>query len=70
MTVTLDLDFARSQFPAFSEPSLQGQAHFENAGGSYACKQVIDRLTHYYRLIIPTLPHRKLDSRWIWLMLD
>ncbi len=59
MTVTLDLDFTRSQFPAFSEPSLQGQAHFENAGGSYACKQVIDRLTHYYRAtkIQPYYPH-------------
>ena len=31
----LDLDFVRSQFPAFAEPSLQGQACFENAGGSY-----------------------------------
>lgn len=46
---TLDIDFIRSQFPAFSEPSLQGQAFFENAGGSYACGQVIDRLTQYYR---------------------
>ncbi len=45
----LDLEFVRSQFPAFSEPSLQGQAFFENAGGSYACGQVIDRLTRYYR---------------------
>lgn len=44
----LDLDFVRAQFPAFSEPSLQGQAFFENAGGSYACGQVIDRLTRYY----------------------
>jgi len=45
----LDLDFVRSQFPAFSEPSLEGWAFFENAGGSYACRQVIDRLTDYYR---------------------
>ena len=44
----LDIDFVRSQFPAFSEPSLQGQAFFENAGGSYACAPVIDRLTRYY----------------------
>jgi len=47
MTV-LDLNFIRSQFPAFSEPSLQGFAHFENAGGSFACRQVIDLLHHYY----------------------
>ena len=44
----LDLDFVRAQFPAFSEPSLQGQAFFENAGGSYTCRQVIDRLTRFY----------------------
>lgn len=45
----LDIDFVRNQFPAFSEPSLQGQAFFENAGGSYACGPVIDRLERYYR---------------------
>jgi len=45
----LDINFARTQFPAFSEPSLQGFAHFENAGGSYACRQVVDRLNSYYR---------------------
>ncbi len=44
----LDIDFIRSQFPAFSEPSLDGWAFFENAGGSYACKQVINLLTEYY----------------------
>lgn len=47
--MTLDIDFVRSQFPALSEPSLQGQAFFENAGGSFACRQVIDRLTRFYR---------------------
>lgn len=45
----LDLDFVRAQFPAFSEPSLSGQSFFDNAGGSYACQQVIDRLTTFYR---------------------
>ena len=44
----LDLDFVRSHFPAFAEPSLQGQGFFENAGGSYTCKPVIDRLMRYY----------------------
>ncbi len=47
--MALDLDFVRTQFPAFSEPALQGQAHFSNAGGSYACGAVIDRLTRFYR---------------------
>jgi cysteine desulfurase family protein (TIGR01976 family) len=45
----LDLDFVRAQFPAFSEPSLDGFAHFENAGGSYACRQTIAWLERYYR---------------------
>lgn len=45
----LDPVFVRRQFPAFSEPSLQGQAFFENAGGSYMCRQVMDRLTRFYR---------------------
>ena len=45
----LDPDFVRAQFPAFSEPTLEGQAFFENAGGSYACGTVIRRLQEYYR---------------------
>lgn len=45
----LDLDFVRAQFPAFSEPTLAGQAFFENAGGSYACGAVIRLLYEYYR---------------------
>ena len=44
----LDLQFVRKQFPAFSEPTLQGWAFFENAGGSYPCIQVITRLTNFY----------------------
>ena len=39
----------RDRFPAFAEPSLAGWAFFENAGGSYACRQVIDRLGRFYR---------------------
>ena len=55
----LDIDFVRAQFPAFAEPSLQGQAFFENAGGSYTCKPVIDRLTRYYhqRKVQPYAPY-------------
>ena len=48
MTTSLDVDFVRAQFPAFSQPSLEGQAFFENAGGSYTCRQVIDRLHRFY----------------------
>ncbi len=44
----LDTTFIRSQFPAFAEPSLQGWAFFENAGGSYTCQHVIQRLNDFY----------------------
>lgn len=55
----LEIDFVRSNFPAFSEPSLEGQAFFENAGGSYTCGQVIDRLTRFYksRKVQPYAPY-------------
>ncbi|MDJ0822325.1 MAG: aminotransferase class V-fold PLP-dependent enzyme [Paracoccaceae bacterium] len=55
----LDVDFVRAQFPAFAEPSLQGQAFFENAGGSYTCQPVIDRLTRFYtqRKVQPYAPY-------------
>lgn len=46
--MTLDIDFVRSQFPAFEQDVLRGQSFFENAGGSYTAKPVIDRLTRYY----------------------
>ncbi|MEN8950053.1 aminotransferase class V-fold PLP-dependent enzyme [Planktotalea arctica] len=46
--MALDLDFVRAQFPAFNEAALQGQAFFENAGGSYTCAPVIERLMRYY----------------------
>ena len=49
MPTTLDIDFVRAQFPAFAEESLKGQAFFENAGGSYTCGPVIERLERYYR---------------------
>lgn len=45
---TLDLDFVRAQFPAFSHPDSRDWVHFENAGGSYVPTQVIDILTTFY----------------------
>ena len=47
--MALDLNFVRSQFPAFASPVLSSHAFFENAGGSYPCAQVVDRLTRFYR---------------------
>ena len=44
----LDVDHARSHFPAFAQPELAGWAHFENAGGSYPCAETIDALHAYY----------------------
>jgi len=46
---SLDTSFVRQQFPAFAEPSLSGWGFFENAGGSYICEQVINRLTTYLK---------------------
>lgn len=48
-TLPLDPARIRAQFPAFAEPSLQGQAFFENAGGSYTSQAVLTKLDHYYR---------------------
>lgn len=45
----IDIDFVRAQFPAFSDPSLDGWGFFENAGGSFAAGSVIERLTNYYQ---------------------
>ncbi|WP_395541906.1 aminotransferase class V-fold PLP-dependent enzyme [Neotabrizicola sp. sgz301269] len=46
--MALDLSFVRSQFPAFASPVLSTHAFFENAGGSYPCAQVVERLHRYY----------------------
>ena len=49
MPMTLDSTYIRSRFPAFDDPALAGQAFFENAGGSYPCAPVVERLTRFYR---------------------
>jgi selenocysteine lyase/cysteine desulfurase len=46
--MNMDMSFVRSQFPAFSRGLTAGHAFFENAGGSYPCKQVVDRLHRFY----------------------
>lgn len=55
----LDIDFVRNQFPAFSEPALSTQPFFENAGGSFTCRHVIDRLFRFYneRKVQPYAPY-------------
>lgn len=56
----LDTEFVRAQFPAFAEPSLRDAAFFENAGGSYACRYTIWRLTRFYkeRKVQPYAPYQ------------
>ena len=55
----LDLDFVRSHFPAFASPVLSTHAFFENAGGSYPCAAVVDRLHRFYtdRKVQPYAPY-------------
>jgi len=44
----LDIEWVRQQFPAFDDPRLHDWVHLENAGGSYAARQVRDRLFDFY----------------------
>ena len=57
-TTPFDTAWVRAQFPAFSAPALEGQAFFENAGGSYPCAQVVDRVHWFYseRKVQPHAP--------------
>jgi cysteine desulfurase family protein (TIGR01976 family) len=45
--ISLDLDYVKAQFPAFSDPKSAKWAFFENAGGSYVPHNVINHLTHF-----------------------
>ena len=45
---SLDLDEVRRHFPAFDAAINNGESFFENAGGSWPCRQTIDALHDYY----------------------
>ena len=45
--IKLDIEYVRSQFPAFKDPLSKDWSFFENAGGSYVPKNVIDKLTEF-----------------------
>ena len=45
--ISLDVDYVKSQFPAFSDPKSSKWSFFENAGGSYVPTNVIEHLTHF-----------------------
>ena len=47
--IKLDIDFVRSQFPAFKESLSKDWSFFENAGGSYVPLNVIDKLTDFMK---------------------
>ncbi len=59
-TPTLDLDWVRSQFPAYDEGNpLADLAFFEAAGGSFPCRRTVERLTRFYteRKVQPGHPY-------------
>ena len=45
--IKLDIDYVRSQFPAFKDPLSKDWSFFENAGGSYVPINVINKLTEF-----------------------
>jgi len=45
--ISLDIDFVRSNFPAFKDPLCKNWAFFENAGGSYVPQTVINHLNKF-----------------------
>lgn len=45
--IKLDIDYVRSQFPAFKDPLSKEWSFFENAGGSYVPQNVIDKLSEF-----------------------
>lgn len=44
-----DVDFARKQFPFFDLDQSNEWAFFDNAGGTFPCRPVIDKLEHFYK---------------------
>tara|TARA_A100001011_G_scaffold393815_1_gene484659 strand:- start:1598 stop:2845 length:1248 start_codon:yes stop_codon:yes gene_type:complete len=45
--INLDINYVRSQFPAFNDPLSKDWIFFENAGGSYVPQNVVDKLTEF-----------------------
>ena len=48
LDLPLDIDRIRAEFPSFKQPGLKDMAFFENAGGSYTCAAVLNRMKHFY----------------------
>ena len=47
-SLPLDSQLVRAEFPSFRQPDLKDFAFFENAGGSYTCAAVLNRMRAYY----------------------
>jgi len=47
-SLPLDPERIRAEFPSFRQPELQGFAYFENAGGSFTCADVLNRMRSFY----------------------
>ncbi len=45
--ISLDVDFVKSQFPAFKDSLSSKWSFFENAGGSYVPQNVVNRLNNF-----------------------
>ena len=45
--ISLDIDYVKKQFPAFTDPLSSKWTFFENAGGSYVPKNVISHLNKF-----------------------
>ena len=45
--IKLDIEYIRSQFPAFQDPTCKEWSFFENAGGSYVPQTVINKLNRF-----------------------
>ena len=62
-----DLNFVREQFYAFdADNPLSEKAFFENAGGSFPCKFVVDKLTKFYqttKVTVQKCPGRSSEKR-------
>ena len=48
--IKLDINFVRSQFPAFNDPICKDWSFFENAGGSYVPINVIKKQVNFVHL--------------------
>lgn len=44
-----DVNFARQQFPFFNLDQSKQWSFFDNAGGTFACRSVVDKLTRFYQ---------------------